>query len=92
MEAVRTLDNLLGPCPSEKPSEFEVRGVFFIVEPNRNILTELAALADRHVLKPAVSDILPLERAGEAFERGAGGHPRGKLILKVRDCVSKEVS
>jgi hypothetical protein len=34
-------------------------------------------------LKPVLSEVLPLARAHEAFERGAAGHAPGKIVLQV---------
>jgi NADPH:quinone reductase-like Zn-dependent oxidoreductase len=60
-------------------------GVFFIVEPSRDQLEELAALADVGLLKPIVARVFPLVQAREAFELGLQGHTRGKIVLQVRD-------
>lgn len=72
------------PIPEKEPSEHGARGVFFIVEPNRDQLEEMAALADSGLLKPAVARIFPLERARAAFESSLLGHTRGKIVLQVR--------
>jgi len=75
--------NLSRPLPEAKLREFGVRGIFFIVEPNRSDLIELAKLVDRGALKSVVSRIVPLARARTAF---AGLHAPGKTIIQVRDC------
>jgi len=80
-----TLVSIVEPVSENKPGELGVRGIFFIVEPNRGELTEITRLIDAGTLKPVVAEIVPLARAREAFERGAGGHTRGKIVLKVRD-------
>lgn len=80
-----TLVSIVEPVSVNKPAEFGVRGVFFIVQPNRGELTEIARLIDAGTLKPVVAEVVPLARAREAFEHGAGGHTRGKIVLKVRD-------
>ena len=61
------------------------RGVFFIVEPDRDQLEELAKLIDTNSLKSIVDAVLPLARAREAFEMGLKGHTRGKIVLQVQD-------
>src|ERR671933_129419 len=43
-------------------------GVFFVVEPDRAALTELARLVDAGELRPVVGEVYPLERGREAFE------------------------
>jgi len=42
---------------------------YFVVEPDRGQLVELARLADEGVVRPAVDSTFPLDRALEAFER-----------------------
>ncbi len=73
---------------AEEPSaataaELGIRAVYFIVEPDRGHLTELAELADRGILKPIVSAVYPLARAREAYELGARGYMRGKIVLRI---------
>jgi NADPH:quinone reductase-like Zn-dependent oxidoreductase len=72
----------------EKPSQevsrtLGARGIYFIVEPNHEQLTELAKLVDSRVLCPFVSKVFPLEQAREAYELGLRGHMRGKIVLRV---------
>jgi NADPH:quinone reductase-like Zn-dependent oxidoreductase len=61
-----------------------VEACYFIVEPNREQLTELVRLADAGSLKPAVAAAFPLEDVRAAFKRlqrpgGAGA----KVVLEV---------
>lgn len=56
---------------------------YFIVEPNREQLAELARLADGGDLRPAVDSTFPLERAREAFERVSGRGKHGKVVFDV---------
>ena len=58
---------------------------YFIVEPNRAQLIELAQLADAGQLQPAVDSIFPLEDAEAAFARLAERGKRGKVVLQVAD-------
>ena len=61
----------------------DARGLFFIVEPRRAQLNELAHLIDAGVIRPVVEAVLPLNQARDAYERGERDHPRGKLVLAV---------
>jgi NADPH:quinone reductase-like Zn-dependent oxidoreductase/catechol 2,3-dioxygenase-like lactoylglutathione lyase family enzyme len=61
------------------------KGLFFIVEPRRKQLDEIARLIDGGTIRPRVEAVLPLHRAREAYERGIAQHPRGKLVLAVVD-------
>src|SRR5690349_14188527 len=56
---------------------------YFIVEPDREQLLELARLADAGELVPAVDSTFSLERAREAFERLAERGKHGKVVLDV---------
>jgi NADPH:quinone reductase-like Zn-dependent oxidoreductase len=58
---------------------------YFVVEPDRGQLIELARLADAGELLPAIDSTFPLERAQEAFERVAARGKRGKVVLDVAD-------
>jgi len=72
---------------AETASRRGVRGVFFIVQPNRGQLIEIARLVDASVIRPIVEAVLPLALTRDAYVRGARGHGRGKLVLRVRDEV-----
>jgi NADPH:quinone reductase-like Zn-dependent oxidoreductase len=62
----------------------EVPGtIYFIVEPNREQLVELARLADAGELRPEVDSTFPLTAAEEAFHRVAARGKRGKVVLDV---------
>ena len=64
----------------------EAEGVtYFVVEPNRAQLVELARLAEAGELKPAIDSVFPLEDAGAAFARVAERRKRGKVVLRVTD-------
>ncbi|HEX8523752.1 MAG TPA: NADP-dependent oxidoreductase [Tepidisphaeraceae bacterium] len=59
------------------------RGLFFIVEPNRIQLIELARLIDAGTVRPRVEAVYPLDQAVQAYERGIHDHPRGKIVLTL---------
>lgn len=77
------LITIVRPPSPEWASGQDARGKFFIVEPRRDQLIELAHLIDTGVVRPMVEAVLPLEQARAAYERGAREHPRGKLVLAV---------
>jgi NADPH:quinone reductase-like Zn-dependent oxidoreductase len=60
-------------------------GVYFVVEPNREQLTELARLADAGELRPLIDSVFPLAEARLAFERSMQPGKRGKVVLRVVD-------
>jgi NADPH:quinone reductase-like Zn-dependent oxidoreductase len=73
----------------EPPQEAaDGRGIitrYFVVEPNREQLVELARLIDGGALRPLVGEVFPLADARAAFTRSLGGHRPGKLVLRVAD-------
>ncbi|CAL9549788.1 2-haloacrylate reductase [Streptomyces sp. enrichment culture] len=74
------------PGPGDVPAEAAERGVhasWMLVEPDRKGLEEIAALADRGLLKPMVDTVLPLEQAARAHEIGEQGRTTGKIVLTV---------
>jgi NADPH:quinone reductase-like Zn-dependent oxidoreductase len=73
---------------ADKPSQesalaLGARGIYFIVEPNRAHLAQIAQFVDEGWFRPIISRIFPLEQAREAFEFGMRGHMRGKIVLRV---------
>jgi NADPH:quinone reductase-like Zn-dependent oxidoreductase len=58
---------------------------YFVVEPNREQLVQLARLIDGGELRPLVGEVFALADAREAFKRSLGGHRPGKLVLRVAD-------
>jgi NADPH:quinone reductase-like Zn-dependent oxidoreductase len=58
-------------------------GTYFVVEPDREQLVELARIVDAGALKPEIDSVFPLAEAGRAFERLAERGKRGKVVLLV---------
>ncbi len=66
----------------EGTAEPRARAAFFIVEPNRGQLEEVARLIDAGELRPIVGDLFPLAEASRAY---AHKPVRGKTVLRVVD-------
>jgi NADPH:quinone reductase-like Zn-dependent oxidoreductase len=80
------LITLSAPPPPGKDEEYGVTATFFIVEPNRDQLAELAALVDAGRLRVEIAQTFPLDRGREAFEsRERRDRRAGKTVLVVRD-------
>ena len=77
------LVTLVSPIPAGVAEQHGVRGVFFIVRGNRGQLNQISKLVDEGKLKPVIAEVLPLARAREAFEHGAGAHSPGKIVLQT---------
>lgn len=74
-----------GENPLERADEYGVRGVMFIVKPNRSQLDEIGRLIDMGRVKPIIDRVYPLAEGQAAFERleNNDGHRRGKIVLQV---------
>jgi len=77
------LVSTVGPVSPEEFAQRGVRGMFFIVKPSRSQLIEIGDLIDAGAVRPMVAQILPLDQARQAFERGLRGHVQGKIVLRV---------
>ncbi|OMC44687.1 alcohol dehydrogenase [Mycobacterium sp. IS-2888] len=79
------LITLSAPPPAGKADEYGITATFFIVEPNRDQLGELAALVDSGRLRVEIAATFPLEQGREAFESGQRpGRRPGKSVIVVR--------
>jgi NADPH:quinone reductase-like Zn-dependent oxidoreductase len=72
---------------AEPPPDKErnITALYFVVEPNREQLSELAKLADDGRLEVAIDRIYPLADARAAFERSLARQGRGKVVLRIAD-------
>jgi NADPH:quinone reductase-like Zn-dependent oxidoreductase len=62
-----------------------VEASYFVVEPSRDQLIELARLVDEGMVRPLVDSVFPLADARRAFERVAMPGKRGKVVLQIGD-------
>ena len=66
----------------EQTTDERVRAAYFIVEPSRTQLAEIARLIDGGALRPVVGVVFPLAEARQAYQH----KPRhGKIVLRVVD-------
>jgi NADPH:quinone reductase-like Zn-dependent oxidoreductase len=77
------LVSVVAASASVETGRRDVRGVFFVVEPDRAALRELARRIDARELRPVVGDVLPLARGREAFEAKRRPGVPGKVVLQV---------
>ena len=68
---------------TEPPQADGLESTYFVVEPRRAQLIELARLADRGALRPRIDAVFALADAREAFERSLRRDRRGKIVLQV---------
>jgi NADPH:quinone reductase-like Zn-dependent oxidoreductase len=67
----------------EPPRSESLEAAYFVVEPKRDQLVEIARLVDEGALRPAIDSVYPLSEATAAFERSMGRGKRGKVVLRV---------
>lgn len=73
------LVSIASPPPAERP---DIRAIFFVRNPNRAQLVEIAHLVDAGKLQPQIGAVYPLAEAREAFTaKSAGGIP-GRIVLQ----------
>jgi len=63
----------------------QVRGAYFVVEPARSQLEELARRADAGDLRSVVGEVFDLADGSKAFEAKAGRGVPGKVVLRISD-------
>lgn len=54
-------------------------------EGNKERLSRLSELVERGEIKPQVDRVFAIDEAAEAFSRLEKGHPRGKVVLKIKE-------
>jgi NADPH:quinone reductase-like Zn-dependent oxidoreductase len=69
----------------EPPPEVaeRVQAIYFVVEPDRQQLVELANLANDRILRPAIDSVFSLKDARAAFDRVMSSGKRGKVVIEV---------
>ena len=69
----------------EPPPEIAERvdATYFVVEPDREQLVQLAGLANDGILRPAIDWVFPLKDGRAAFERVMSSGKRGKVVIEV---------
>ena len=83
--AVRDDGRMISIVLQGRPAQLErgITGESFAARGRRERLEELSRLVDAGALRPQVEAVLPLDQAREALTRVAGGHTRGKLVLRI---------
>src|SRR5262245_13378198 len=66
----------------EQTTDERVRAAYFIVEPSRAQLAEIARLIDAGALRPVVGAVFPLAEAQQAYQYKP---VRGKIVLRMVD-------
>ena len=77
------LITLAAPPDQTLADRHGVRGVFFVVRPDRDELTEIARLADSGKLRPLVGATYRLDQGPAAYRHRLVPGARGKIVLEV---------
>jgi NADPH:quinone reductase-like Zn-dependent oxidoreductase len=77
------LVSLAAEPPQERAAARGIAALYFVVEPNREQLIEVARLVDGGGLKVTIDAVFALADARAAFERSLGEHDGGKIVLRV---------
>lgn len=73
-------------APSSRSiADEDPRGHFFVVTPDRGVLSELARLVERGELRVIVERTFPLDETRQAYKFAQREHPRGKVVLRIGD-------
>ena len=67
----------------EPPQAAGVVSVYFVVEPNRRQLKEIARLLDGGLPPPAIDSVFSLAEPASAFDRSMAADKHGKVVLEV---------
>ncbi len=79
------LISTVGLSSPEEASRYGVKAVNFLSRPDGKELRQIGKLIDQGIVKPVVTNVLPLKEAAKAHELSQSGHIRGKIVLKVSD-------
>ena len=77
--------SMAGAPSAELAKKYGVRAIGQNTEGNGERLSRLAQLVESGKIKPQVDKVFPLDLVKEAFEHLEHGHPRGKVVLRIKD-------
>ncbi|MFD7876212.1 NADP-dependent oxidoreductase [Streptomyces sp. NPDC059766] len=80
-----TLVSIVQPPDPDDAAAHGARGLFFVVEPDRAGLEALTELIGNGRLSPVVDRVVPLSGTRAAYEALLAEHPRGKIVIRVRE-------
>jgi NADPH:quinone reductase-like Zn-dependent oxidoreductase len=83
-----TVISVAEPPEGKRPKEGlreGVNAVWFIVEPDGKMLESVTKGIDKGEYVPVVDSVWSLKEYEKAFEIVQNGHPKGKVVLKVKE-------
>ncbi len=79
------LVSMLGAPKEALAKQYGVTAIGQNTQTNAKNLSRLAALVDQGVIKSVVDKVFPLEQTRQAFEYAETGHPRGKVVISIKE-------
>jgi NADPH:quinone reductase-like Zn-dependent oxidoreductase len=73
---------------AQEPQARGIDAVYFVVEPSREQLVQIARLVHDGVIRPMIDAVFPLSDARAAYERSLARGKRGKVVVRVADTLS----
>lgn len=77
--------SMLGAPSPELAKQYGVTSIGQNTRVNSKTLARLTELVEKDAIKPQVDKVFPLDQAREAFEYFESGHPRGKVVVKIKE-------
>jgi NADPH:quinone reductase-like Zn-dependent oxidoreductase len=75
------LVSIVEPPDAKVAREAGARSAFVFIQPNADILREMASLVEAGRLRPVVDRLFPLSQARDAYAVSMSGRARGKLVF-----------
>lgn len=79
------LVSMTGAPDPDLAKQYSVQAVGQVTNTSTKNLTRLAELVDDGVIKPQIDKVFPLSDSREAFEYAETGHPKGKVVIKIKE-------
>ena len=78
-----TMISIKGRDTDDLASGHGVRFEWFLMEPEGEMLGELAEWIDEGAVRPVIGEVFPMDEAAAAYEELANGDSPGKIVVKV---------
>ena len=80
-----TLVSMVAPPNDKLADKYKINYISQFTRTTAERLAKLAELTEQGVLKVNIDKVFPLKETAEALEYLKTGHPRGKVVIKVKD-------
>jgi NADPH:quinone reductase-like Zn-dependent oxidoreductase len=77
--------SLLAQPNPELMNQYNVKSIYQFTQPTTERLTKLVALIDQGKVKVYLDKVFPIEQTKEALFYLKTGHPRGKVVLNIKN-------